>query len=83
MLKRAYIEITNECNLQCSFCPPTIRSIKYMDELLFLSILEQLKGITRYVYFHVKGEPFLHPNLIPKFHVHFLLALKNTISRRI
>jgi len=64
MLKRAYIEITNECNLQCSFCPPTIRSIKYMDELLFLSILEQLKGITRYVYFHVKGEPFLHPNLI-------------------
>jgi len=64
MLKRAYIEITNECNLQCSFCPPTKREIQYMGEALFLNILNQLQGTTRYLYFHVKGEPLLHPNLI-------------------
>ena len=25
MLKKAYVEITNRCNLACSFCPKTDR----------------------------------------------------------
>lgn len=64
MLKRVYIEITNQCNLSCSFCPPTLRRIEYMDESLFSVILDQLQGITKYIYFHIKGEPLLHPKLV-------------------
>lgn len=26
MLKKAYVEITNRCNLACSFCPKTKRA---------------------------------------------------------
>lgn len=64
LLKRAYIEITNVCNLSCSFCPESRRRLEFMEEALFLHVLEQLKGITKYLYFHVKGEPLLHPKLL-------------------
>lgn len=64
MLKRAYIEITNVCNLSCSFCPESRRKLEFMEEELFLHVIGQLKGITKHLYFHVKGEPLLHPKLI-------------------
>lgn len=30
---------------------------------LFCNILDQIKGYTEYIYFHVKGEPLLHPEI--------------------
>ncbi|PKL18121.1 MAG: radical SAM protein [Spirochaetae bacterium HGW-Spirochaetae-5] len=61
--KRIYIEITNICNLNCSFCPDTGRAPEFMDEELFTRILDGIKDSTEYIYFHVKGEPLLHPHL--------------------
>ena len=61
--KRAYIEITNVCNLDCSFCPKTGRKKEFMNELLFKRILEQLRCVTEHIYFHIMGEPLLHPQI--------------------
>lgn len=61
--KKFYIEITNVCNLNCDFCPKTQRSSQYMTIEDFKYILSQIKPYTEYIYFHVKGEPLLHPEL--------------------
>ncbi len=61
--KKVYIEITNVCNLQCNFCPTTKRKSEFMKVDLFSKILDQIKDHTEYIYFHVKGEPLLHPEL--------------------
>jgi radical SAM protein with 4Fe4S-binding SPASM domain len=61
--KKFYIEITNVCNLSCSFCPKTLRSPEFMSIETFRKILDQIKPHTDYIYFHVKGEPLLHPKL--------------------
>lgn len=61
--KKFYIEITNVCNLACSFCPQTKRQPEFMDIETFGKILDQIKLYTKYIYFHVKGEPLLHPNI--------------------
>lgn len=61
--KRIYLEITNSCNLRCDFCPQTKRQAAFMSVPDFRHILDQLKGCTDHLYFHVKGEPLLHPNL--------------------
>lgn len=61
--KKVYIEITNACNLSCSFCPKTMRKPQFMDEETFSNILDQIKGHTEHIYFHVKGEPLLHPEI--------------------
>ncbi len=61
--KKFYIEITNVCNLSCSFCPETKRSPQFMKIEAFKHILDQIKPYTDYIYFHVKGEPLLHPNI--------------------
>jgi len=34
-----------------------------MDEELFTRILDEIKNSSEYIYFHVKGEPLLHPQL--------------------
>lgn len=61
--KKFYIEITNVCNLSCDFCPQTLRLPDFMSIDVFKSILDQIKDYTDYLYFHVKGEPLLHPKL--------------------
>lgn len=63
MFKKIYIEITNICNLNCSFCPPTKRDKKYMSITDFKAILERIKGNTNYITLHIKGEPLMHPEL--------------------
>lgn len=64
--KRIYIEISNICNLSCSFCSKLTRPPKSLTQAEFLSIVEGIKGYSDFVYFHVKGEPLLHP-LLPQF----------------
>ena len=63
MLKRAYIEITNVCNLRCSFCPGTGRKGEFMTPERFRRLAEKLRGHVKYLYLHVMGEPMLHPRL--------------------
>ncbi len=61
--KKIYVEITSVCNLACSFCPPTKRAKQFIEVEQFINVLEQIKPYTNYLYFHVKGEPLLHPKL--------------------
>ncbi len=61
--KKVYIEITNICNLQCEFCPKTNREQKFISTSEFSYILDEIKEFTDYIYFHVKGEPLLHPKI--------------------
>ncbi len=63
MLKKAYIEITNRCNLRCSFCPGTSRAPRTMSPEEFELVLQRLEGRVSYVYLHVMGEPLMHPQL--------------------
>lgn len=63
MYKKVYVEITNNCNLNCDFCIHNKRPKKYMNIDEFKIILEKLKGHTKYLYLHVLGEPLLHPNI--------------------
>ena len=60
--KRIYIEITNICNKNCSFCSISKRNKKSMTLDEFEHILKEIKPFTNYIYLHVKGEPLLHPN---------------------
>ena len=63
MLSKVYVEITNVCNLACSFCPKTDRAPRFMSPDEFAAAADKLDGKTRYVYLHVMGEPLLHPQL--------------------
>ena len=60
---KVYLEITNACNLKCSFCHGTSRAARLMtaDEFDFLT--DRLKGYTEYLYYHLLGEPLIHPQL--------------------
>ena len=60
--RQIYIEITNVCNLACPFCPGSSRAPAYMDAAMFADIAQQVKPLTEQVYFHVMGEPLLHPD---------------------
>ena len=63
MYSRVYIEITNICNMSCSFCHGHSREKRLMSLEEFGHILSKLEGQTRYVYYHLMGEPLLHPQL--------------------
>ena len=63
MFRKAYVEITNVCNRSCAFCPGTKRAPRFMNRTEFARILEQLQGHTRFLYFHLMGEPLGHPEL--------------------
>lgn len=58
--KKIYIEITNICNKNCSFCSKSSRKKIDMSPINFELIIKQAKKFTNYVYLHVKGEPLLH-----------------------
>ncbi len=66
MFSNAYIEITNICNLSCSFCHKTKRPPKTMTENEFDTALEAVSPYAKNVFFHLMGEPLLHP-LLPLF----------------
>ena len=66
MYSRAYVEITNICNMHCSFCHGHRRAPGRMSREQFSRVLAQLQGKTEYLYFHLMGEPLLHPEL-PQF----------------
>ena len=62
-MKRAYLEITNCCNLRCSFCPGTRRAPAFLPPADFRRLAEKLRPHCSYLDLHVMGEPLLHPQL--------------------
>jgi len=61
--KKIYVEITNQCNLTCAFCPRSQRPAQAMTVPFFTGILQKIKKYTDYLCFHVMGEPLMHPEL--------------------
>ena len=63
MLKKAYLEISNICNLNCCFCPKTRRQARVMTPDEFRILASRLRKHTQFLYLHLMGEPLLHPQL--------------------
>ena len=61
--KKIYLEITNRCNLSCSFCHQSGRPKTFMPPEAFRAILGKIEGHTGHLALHVLGEPLLHPEL--------------------
>ena len=62
-LKKAYLEITNVCNLHCEFCPGTRREKGFLSTGGFETLAGKLRPHVDYIYLHLMGEPLLHPQL--------------------
>ena len=63
MIKKAYFEITNVCNMNCSFCLGTKRQKGFVSLENFERIAQKLSGKIPYLYLHLMGEPTVHPEL--------------------
>ncbi len=61
--KKAYFEITNVCNAACTFCPGNTREPHFVTDNEFDAVLSKIKGRAEYLYFHLMGEPLLHPSV--------------------
>ena len=61
--KKIYVEITNKCNLNCSFCSEIKKPKKEMTIEEFKIVISKIKEYTDYIYLHVKGEPLVHSKL--------------------
>lgn len=66
MIDRCYIEITNTCNLNCHFCPKHTRKKRQLSAEEFNLLTDKIRGKVCFLYFHLMGEPLLHP-LLPQF----------------
>lgn len=51
------------CNLSCLFCPKTDRAKHRLTSDEFELLTDRLQGEVRFLYFHLMGEPMLHPQL--------------------
>ena len=63
MYSKVYVEITNICNMNCSFCHGHKRAPRRMSSEEFEYILDRLTDHTKYIYYHLMGEPLTHPQL--------------------
>ena len=76
-LDLAYLELTNNCNLNCEMCTfkKMQEKIGYMSKSLFESCVDQLSEMgAKRIYLHGAGESLLHPD--------FKNYLKYAISKR-
>lgn len=60
---KIHIEISNVCNLQCSFCPVVERKKGIMSVEDFETILAQVGPMAQQICLHLMGEPLLHPHI--------------------
>ena len=63
MYSKVYVEITNVCNMNCSFCHGHSRPPRRMTREEFSKVLSSLHGVTEHIYYHLMGEPLLHSEL--------------------
>jgi radical SAM protein with 4Fe4S-binding SPASM domain len=61
MFKKVYLEISNICNVQCSFCPVVDKDKKLMDVFEFETALKEVAPVAEVVCLHLLGEPLAHP----------------------
>lgn len=64
--KKIYLEISNICNLKCSFCPAVERGERQVAKQEFEARLKKVAPWAERVCLHVMGEPLAHP-LLPEF----------------
>lgn len=64
MFKKIYLEISNICNVQCSFCPIVEKDKKAMDLVEFEHALKQVAPLAEVVCLHLLGEPLAHPKFL-------------------
>lgn len=60
---KIYIELTNVCGLECSFCPTKIEKPSKIDLVTFNTLLQQVKVYTNIITFHIFGDPLTLSNL--------------------
>lgn len=64
MFKLIYVEITNICNLTCSYCIDNdVKQFGFLNVKNFIHIINNIKNYTNVIALHIKGEPLLHPNI--------------------
>ncbi len=80
MYSKVYIEITNQCNRNCSFCPGTARPPRMMTLEEFSAVAEKIRHVTQYVYYHLMGEPLTHPALPEMIRTATQLGMKSAIT---
>lgn len=62
--QKVYIEISDVCGCECSFCPsPNIAKFGAMDLEVYKSILSQIKGKTKAICLHILGDPLANASL--------------------
>jgi radical SAM protein with 4Fe4S-binding SPASM domain len=61
MFKKIYLEISNICNVQCSFCPVVEKDKKLMNLDEFEAALKAVAPLAEIVCLHLLGEPLAHP----------------------
>ncbi len=66
MFQKIYLEISNVCNLQCTFCPAVEREKAVLEESELRGFLTKVRPHAERVCFHVMGEPLGHKQF-PKF----------------
>ena len=85
--KRVYVEIGNICNLNCSFCSEVKREKRQMTVSEFSHIAKEVKPFCDYLYFHIKGEPLLHPHLSEFFDIaeeyNFLVNITTNVANKL
>lgn len=59
--QKIFLEINNNCNLNCSFCPEPTLPKGFISETVFASRLKQVNGLSERICLHVWGEPLGHP----------------------
>lgn len=76
MPNKAFLEITNACNLSCDFCHGTKRAVKYLTVQEFIKAATEVRPFADYLYFHLMGEPLLHPKLSDFFSIAHSLGFR-------
>lgn len=63
IFNKVYIEISNICNIQCSFCPVVERDKKIMSVEDFKKVITQAAPLAKEICLHLMGEPLAHPQI--------------------
>ncbi len=80
MPNKAFLEITNICNLSCTFCHGTKREPRMMSTEQFTVAATRLRPFADYLYYHLLGEPLLHPQLGELFAIAASLGFQSIIT---